>query len=337
MTMDIPETTVNIAVIAISAVVAIILLYFSRGTHYLSKNTDNEKWVNCAAIAGKWRWLSDMHRYANGKAWMKDFHILLLVLIQRMMGDKSSQYPLVVLTIVGHALSSILVYECASFYWNYYVAFLVFIVYVSSFLPVYYVLMGGQAAITSQLCFLFSVFMIQKYVSLLNDLFLLLAGGSFVLMMFSAGHARKYLLFILSALYFGIYNYSVKLGSALDTFSVLNWALFCGVVILVGLMTHIGRFVIIGSVRHGHVSQDDLLRLAGAIHLLFFFSATVVVMNLLVPLEIYLNALGYFVAGGVVILLLLLAPKFTTNIHGWFGYATFPLWFHWHATGYIGA
>ncbi len=62
--------------------------FLSREIHFFSKSTDNQKIIIAASHFDEWEKPSDMHKFAAGKAHMKEFAVILLALVQKLIRDK---------------------------------------------------------------------------------------------------------------------------------------------------------------------------------------------------------------------------------------------------------
>lgn len=93
------DTLALVAVSIVTAAVGLIVVLLTRGVTFGGTNTDNEKQLHAAAMAAQWRWPSDMHGYGGGKTRMKDVFVIGLAIMQRILRDRTSDYPTVVLCI----------------------------------------------------------------------------------------------------------------------------------------------------------------------------------------------------------------------------------------------
>lgn len=180
-------------------------VFLTRGISFYGLNTMNEKQVCIASGADKWRWPSDMHRNSDERARMKDVLILSLALMQRLLRDKKSDYPLVTLCALANALSAILIYLVSFHYWGSFSALLVCAFYLTSVWPWQIALMGGHICL-GQMVFMLSIFFLQQ-AELATTSYQMVAwffasGATFVLTQFSSASSRKFIpLFMASFLF----------------------------------------------------------------------------------------------------------------------------------------
>ncbi|HBH96477.1 MAG TPA: hypothetical protein DDX89_01615 [Candidatus Omnitrophica bacterium] len=112
--MDLPLLLVVVA----SLSSALIVGRMTRGILFWSAGMDQETQVRAAARSREWRWPSDMHKYAQGKAWMKDVGVLGLAVMQRLLKDTQTERPLTVLALMINTVSAVLLFMVARIYWN---------------------------------------------------------------------------------------------------------------------------------------------------------------------------------------------------------------------------
>ena len=120
--------------------------------------------VLIASTAGRWRWPSDMHKILEDgmRSRMKDGHILGLVLMQKLMRDKQSDYPTIMLCIVTNTVSAILIFLVASSYWNFNVGFLIWALFLTCVWPHQLVLFGSHIG-TSTMFFVLTLYFMHNY------------------------------------------------------------------------------------------------------------------------------------------------------------------------------
>jgi hypothetical protein len=178
-------------VILFSIVINMCVAYLTRGLTFYGAETDNEKIVIAAAQAGKWGWPAGMHRYAAGKARMKEAAVIALAAMQRLIGDKKSDYALVTLCILSNSISAVLIYLILANYFNPVVGMVGATLFITSFWPQLIALWGGVVAVSQVFC-LFAIYFVQ-----LGWYFP--SGAMLGLTLFSSASSRKYLPLILAA------------------------------------------------------------------------------------------------------------------------------------------
>ncbi|MFA4872402.1 MAG: hypothetical protein WC659_00505 [Patescibacteria group bacterium] len=188
-------------------------IYFScrtRGSQYITDDTDNERQVYAAAQAYKWRLPSDIHKYGIGKTRMKDVTIMLIAVFQKIMGDKLTEHPLLTMCGFANAASTILLYLIGKDYWNASVAFVVSILFLTS-LWIWQVALFGGHIIDGTTIFLLTILVVQQvndYTAATTNAFLWLgvSGALFSLTMFASASSRKYFMLFLAAIFYAKYS-----------------------------------------------------------------------------------------------------------------------------------
>ncbi|MFQ6026872.1 MAG: hypothetical protein ACE5Q6_05075 [Dehalococcoidia bacterium] len=197
------------AVCLSTAVISVITAIMVRGITFFGTGTDNEQQARAAASAGKWRWPSDMHQYGGGKTRMKDGVVLGLAVTQRLLRDRTSEYPIIILCVAANAVSAVLVFLVASSFWNVGIGLLLWALLLSCFWPYQLALFGAHICI-GQAAFLASVYLMQLAPApvLPYSLALYLAAGLAAgFMMFSSASSRKYLPLLIVAFIFSQRQY----------------------------------------------------------------------------------------------------------------------------------
>ena len=214
----------------VTTAVGLLLARMTAGILFLGSNTDSEKQVRAAAHSREWVWPSDMHKYAAGKARMKDAGVLGLALMQRLLRNFKSEYPLTVWCIVAHSISAVLIFLVASRYWSMGVGGLLFALYLTSFWP-YQIILGGGYQGVAQMFLLISAFCFQRAeAGFLPGSFWYLAGGMAVgFMMFSSASGRKYIPLVVGAFLFS-QRHQIALPGWMNDGAVAS----CAVLLLLG-------------------------------------------------------------------------------------------------------
>lgn len=249
-----------ILVILTAVVSGAVMAYLTRGITFYNTGTDNEKIVKAAAHLEEWgHHLSGMHKYADGKAYMKEVSVLGLAVVQRMINDKTSDYSLVLLCLIANTLGVIVLFFVAETYWGPVVALITFSLLVFSFWSSQVAMWGGVVCV-SQTFFLLTVRFAQLAETPSAQIRLgwcFAAGLSLGLMLFASASSRKYL-----PLTFASFIWSVRdlitwplFGSdVLSSFRLTSW-LVSGIV-----LTLIVAAVFVYSVRHWFLTQEKMDR-----------------------------------------------------------------------------
>ncbi len=207
------------ATVLLSLGIGLAVCRMVRGITFFGINTDNEKQARAAAKAGQWRWISDMHKYGSGKTRMKDAFVLALVGMQRILGDRTTDYPLVVLCVLSNSISAVLLFIVAKMYWGTEIGLLVFALFITSFWPYLTALFGGPICL-AQMFVLASVYLMQiaEFGAPLSGLALYFASGLTIgLVFFSSASARKYLPLLAGAFFYSQRNAFSMVGEGVTT------------------------------------------------------------------------------------------------------------------------
>ncbi len=189
------EGLIMLFVIGSSALLGVLSCVMVKGITYYAASTDNMQIVKAASQAEYWGWPSGMHPYANGKAHMKEFAVMCLAFVQRLIHDRTSDFALTCLCFICRSISAVLIFVIAHNYWSLPVALLLFGLYLFSFWPKLIALWGGVVAV-AETTFLLSVVFFQ-WAGLDTSTLKLIGyclGGFFVgLTLFSSASSRKYI------------------------------------------------------------------------------------------------------------------------------------------------
>ncbi|MEK7375841.1 MAG: hypothetical protein AABZ57_01560, partial [Candidatus Margulisiibacteriota bacterium] len=191
------------AFVILSAIfVLCVFLYMTRDITYYGTNSDNHKWVSAAASAGQWKWPSDMHKFGEKKTYVRDFTVIFLVLLQRLLGDKESNRPLVALAGLSNTITAVFVYFVVRNYFGTVPALFSYALYIMCFFP-WMIALLGQHACLGQAVFLLTVLIVQAAggpFSLFGAFLYFLSGVTFTMMNFSSSSARKLVILVMGAL-----------------------------------------------------------------------------------------------------------------------------------------
>lgn len=304
---------INIQLISFLAVVINgLVLFFSQEIPFIGGASDNLKQINAAASINQWKYFSDMHKYSEGKAWMKDTGILFLAIIQKITGHNRIEYMHTVMCAIANFFSTILIYLICFEYWGLQVATNVSLLYLISMWPCQIIIQGTYHGL-SQLLMLLSIFFIQQADGNIST-FYFISGVSIGLMLFSSASSRKYCIIIFSAFCFSLSNYIFPLtsnpfmdGNTSDIVIILNACLL--VVMSIALFA-----VLIKGENYKYYLKDPILILISFILASLFLSRT---------FEFYL-IMSIVLLGAVSVFLLFWHPKYLENIRGFVCYSRFP-------------
>lgn len=190
-----------LSVFIVSSLVCSAVARMIRGITYYGPNTDDEKEVKAARELGILDWPAKAVR-AAGRHVAKVFFIFLLGAMQRLLGDRTSERPLVYLCIASNGVSALLVFLIAETYWGASVGLLAFALFLFCFWPWQLALLGAPICV-AQACFLAAVYFVQAAKTGVQtfDLAWYFASGVVIgLALFSSSSSRKYLPLYLGAL-----------------------------------------------------------------------------------------------------------------------------------------
>jgi hypothetical protein len=338
------ETVALSFVLVVAITVWVFIAYMMRGITWEGSNSDAAKQVRGAAQANRWRWPSDMHQYIDGKARMKDIGVLMLVVVQRILRDKTSFYPLAVGCALAHCITAVLIFLVASTYWGSNVGLLLFVLYITCLWPYVIVLQGGYQGL-ALMFLLLSVYFVQMADAAgmpFSWVWYGASGSAFGAMLFSSASSRKFIPLYLGAVLFSLADAS-QFG-ALAPQSIIDWiALVAGptlcAILLILALSH--RF---SSLKSSSQSADwETSRLNGGlnhrqgklrgywlriraknaatlVHMAFSTLLFLFVSSLLFGSPAFYAALLSSAAGLSAVGFLLLFPNVIRNFYGYYVY-----------------
>ena len=228
LTISPADGVIFAAVCCVTAAISLLVALATRNITFYDSGTDNSKQVAVAARVGEWRWPSDMHRYCEQvldlgvRTRMKDAFVLCIVFFQRLLRDRTSDYPLVVLGLTANLISGVLVFLITSSYWNIGVGLLAWGLLLTC-LSAYQLALFGTHIGTAQMFFLASVLAMQQAQSgavSADLLWFFAAGVAIALMLFSSAASRKFM-----PLVAGAFVYSQR-GALWQPDWTFNWDSF---------------------------------------------------------------------------------------------------------------
>jgi hypothetical protein len=296
-----------IFVILTAVVSGAVMAYLTREITFYNTGTDNEKIVKAAARLEEWGRLSGMHKYADGKAYMKEASVLGLAIVQRMINDKTSDYSLVLLCIIANALGAILLFFVAETYWGATVALITFSLLVFSFWSSQVALWGGVVCV-SQTLFLLTVRFAQLAETPSAPIRLgwcFAAGLSLGLMLFASASSRKYLPLTFISFVWSLRDLITWPLFGSDVFSPF---MFTSWLVSGTVMMMIAVAVFAYSVRHWFLTQEKIERYPVSVRLKLRGSQPDVFSQRLHKITRSIQLLERYtlmIAGGLIVLLIL--------------------------------
>lgn len=330
-------------VLGISACFGIAFAISTRGIFYHTPNTDNELMAYAAAQSHKWKWPSDVHKYSAStrKVSMKEWTVILLSVFQKILRDKTTDWPYVTMTGTAVSASTILIYLIAANYFNPTVGLIVSSLYIVSFWPWQVSLYGGHSNIAN-LFFLLAIYSIQVAFNYTTYQPVLLAtGGAFLgLCLFSSPSSHKYFPAIFAALFFNTYRdlfTSYNIGAIIkalpaNQFLLLNIIvvmlfLFAGIFVLITYKTIITSIYLkkapvflnkLISGRDRFALEHYLENAKKKISTLRRWVFWILVSSLILVNSIPISTLFVFAAGFIFIFLLITMPNIRENVIEYF-------------------
>ena len=201
----------------VAIVFAIMFAFSTKGILYATPDTDNEMMIYAAAQSHKWKWLSDLHKYGVGKTGMKDLSVIMISFFQKILRDKESDYPYVVLGGFATVFSAILIYLIGSNYWSLETGLFVSMLFLFSLWNWQIALYGGHVNVATMF-FLLSVLFIQQSDSgiLSPEIWMLGAGAMFCFTQFASASSIKYAPLFFGSLFYAEHGYLITQGEWLD-------------------------------------------------------------------------------------------------------------------------
>lgn len=216
---------------------AVAIGSMTRGIMHYGNGTDGEKQTRTAARSAQWRWPSDMHRDAQGKAWMKDVGVLGVALMQRLLKDFQGPAPLIWLALVAQTISAALVFVVAQAYWNAPVALFLFVLYLTCCWPYQIVLLGGFQGL-AQMLLLGAVACLQQ-ASLGGPASVVWHVGAGILiggLLFASASSRKFLPLAMGAFLWSQRGVIAPVGVTPGGWASLTHGMGLALVILIGIL-----------------------------------------------------------------------------------------------------
>jgi hypothetical protein len=337
----------------IAAGIAFIVAVMTREIVSEGSNSDANKQIYAASRIEEWAWPSDMHKYAGEKARLKDVGVLLLVVMQRLLADRKSFYPLVVLCVVANSICAVLLFLLGERYWGTEAGLLLFVLYITSFWPYLIILQGGYQGLALMFLFI-SVCFLQQAEAMaqpFNLIWYAASGVGFGLMLFSSASARKVI-----PLYLGAFFFSQRASAEPFWFvsfgpeAVWSWAAWANVGAIVLLLSSLGlvllgyRFLIRalylgwGPLQHvtllknkSRNSLDHYIKI-GRNFVTWISYATLSVVGFLWLCFLIFRTDSFYLAllaaffGALMIAITLLYPDILGNLQGFYTYWTISVW-----------
>ncbi|MBI4370263.1 MAG: hypothetical protein HY547_08550 [Elusimicrobia bacterium] len=235
-------------VITVAGLFTILLAAASRDVMFYALDSDTEKQTRAAAGINEWKWPSDMHRFAGGKAYMKDAGILGVALMQRLRRDRQGAFPIHLLCYLSNATAAIFLYLIASHYWDAKIGAALAVLFMTSFWPHQVALMGGFQTLAHALL-LVAVYCFQAAE---NGSFFIqgsayLAGGvAMGFLIFASASSRKYFPLAAGAFFWSQRSNLIPMRQAVAAF---EQTLVLEKLILVGSMAAL--FILLGVIYFG--------------------------------------------------------------------------------------
>jgi hypothetical protein len=225
------ELYYKVIIFSVPILIAIKIIFDTRGICFFSghNQTDNEKMVRMAQEIRFWDWPSKMHSIPYGRGQLREYWVLGLNIISKMLKNKFSDHLNVILAISANLVSSILLYFIVGNYFSPGVGFMVALLYITCFWPYHVAIYIGHVHL-AQMFFLFAVYCLQLTGSagyIYQFAFFFSAGILSAVSFASSSASRKYLPLILAAFLYASRDYLVIPWHDISGFfSLNNWGLF---------------------------------------------------------------------------------------------------------------
>lgn len=196
--MFVSDTTALIWISALTVIIGLAVAWSVRNIPFLGCNTDNQKLGRIAASSANFFRPSVMYSsvYSEGghRTTTKEAVVLGLALMQQVLRNRDSDFPLIFLCLVANSVSSIFIFLLASEYWSTEAGLLAWALYTTGLVTYQTVLFGSPISL-SQVFFLASLFTIHQAdgrAHLGVDGWLVGAGVLAALTFLSSPSSRKY-------------------------------------------------------------------------------------------------------------------------------------------------
>lgn len=175
----------------------VISSLYLRDSSFDGLGSDALKQVRTASNHRNWGlWPSGMHKFAEGKSWMKDAGVLFILIFQKITGDIRGFYPVVLSSNFAHLLCGIFIFYISLNFFDEKVSLWVYLIYLTSFWSWMIVSHGGLQVVGQ--AFLLASILTLPFGDYENNFTILisyfLSGVFFAAMNFSSASSRKFLI-----------------------------------------------------------------------------------------------------------------------------------------------
>lgn len=189
-----------IILLTLSSVIHLLFFFISSKSSFEGEpfSTDAGKQIQAINNFSKWKYISDLHKFSNGKSRMKDIGVIFILLIHKIFPKFYSFTKVTTAILLANFLSTIIFFFLIAKIFNQQTALFCSIIYLFSFWP-YMIILHGGFHIVSQLFSLLTILILFDA----NSLFSFFLAGLFMCCtMFSSASSRKFYLLIYSCLFF---------------------------------------------------------------------------------------------------------------------------------------
>jgi len=189
-----------IILLTLSSVIHLLFFFISSKSSFEGEpfSTDAGKQIQAINNFSKWKYISDLHKFSNGKSRMKDIGVIFILLIHKIFPKFYSFTKVTTAILLANFLSTIIFFFLIAKIFNEQTALFCSIIYLFSFWP-YMIILHGGFHIVSQLFSLLTILILFDA----NSLFSFFLAGLFMCCtMFSSASSRKFYLLIYSCLFF---------------------------------------------------------------------------------------------------------------------------------------
>lgn len=334
--------TQYLILVSILSLAAIIYpLMAMRGVCYFSGGilTDNEKLISASLSIKFWQWPSLMHHVQKSRAHLREYYVLILFVLVKVLGVRPSDYCHVLLSMFAHAISAIMIYVIGSHYFSLEIAVFLSLIYLTSLWPFHVGVYIGHVIVSQMISLLAMVILLtaggaeSQFAPVLYALSGALIGISFA----SSSASRKYPPLFLALFLFeqsGNYKFSfwaaVDFESSIKAFEITMTLILATIYLNSNWITKIslsiieakrgGKWTAIEREQRGQIAINMIKYLSSRIGFTVFLLAFVGV-----NLELYIN-LAYVTLGVFCIFLLTVLPNIPQSLARYYMFLSSTSW-----------
>jgi len=187
-------------ILLISFAVNAVVFFITKNITFFGDRgaTDNEKMLIAASKYSLLSYPSKLHLIENSRAQLREFWVISLALTAKFFKFKNSEAVNIALSLISNSFNSFLIFIIFIEIFNYQIAILAFLFYLTSFWSYQIAIYLGHILFSTTWCLL-SIFLITKLsyeLSYMDFIISLLVGATLVICFSSSSASRKYPPFI---------------------------------------------------------------------------------------------------------------------------------------------